>query len=77
MAAYDITHAEPEAKDRYKKKLQLLDLETCPYLLPADSWIDDPTQWPELEWPEVHEYLLNTPGIFTKEAMNNRKSLEA
>lgn len=52
-------------------------MERCPYQLPADVWVDDPTKWPELEWPEVCSYLINSPGIYTKEAMMNRKSLEA
>lgn len=51
--------------------------QVCPYQLPGDAWVDDPTKWPSLEWPEVYDYLINTPGVFTREAMKNRKSLEA
>ena len=50
---------------------------SCPYMLPADIWTNDPTNWPALEYPEVYSYLIDTPGVFTKEAMNNRISLEA
>ena len=30
-----------EAKARYKKKLDAVGLEECPYRLPADVWVDD------------------------------------
>ena len=40
-------------------------------------WKDNPALWPELEYPEVYDYLINTPGVYTKEAMKSRKSLEA
>ena len=61
-----------------QKKLELCGLkQICPYQLPGDAWIDNHTKWPSLEWPEVYDYLINTPGVFTREAMKNRKSLEA
>lgn len=47
------------------------------WIWPADVWTDDPTKWPELEWPEVRDYLHKTPGIFTSESMKNRQSREA
>lgn len=78
MSSYNTDSLPPEAKERYKKKLELCGLgQKCPYQLPADAWNDDPTKWPSLEWPEVYDYLINTPGVFTREAMQNRKSLEA
>ena len=49
----------------------------CPYQIPADSWENDPTKWPALEYPDIYHYLVETPGIFTRESMKNRKSLEA
>ena len=30
-----------------------------------------------LELSEVFDYLLNAPGVYTKESMKNRKSFEA
>ncbi len=46
-------------------------------MLPGDVWPNDPTKWPALEYPEVYPYLIEPPAVFTKEAMHNRKSLEA
>ena len=34
------------------------------YRLPADTWKDNPTLWPELEYPEVYDYLINVPGVY-------------
>ena len=62
---------------RYRQKLSALVIDTCPYKLPAGSWVDDPTKWPGIEWPDVSYYLIDTPGVFTRESMRNRRSLEA
>ena len=77
MASYNIETLDTEAKKRYKNKLEMIGMINCPNMLPADIWTNDPTNWPALEYPEVYSYLIETPGVFTKEAMNNRKSLEA
>ena len=77
MASYSVEMVGEEAKVRYFQKLKDIGMDNCPYEIPADAWVDDPTTWPDLEYPEVYEYLINTPGVFTKEAMQNRKSLEA
>ena len=76
---YNYRNLEGPERKRYLKKLGDLGIEDCPYELPADVWNNDPTCWPCLEYPEVYEYLINnnTPGVFTREAMKNRKSLEA
>ena len=51
-----------EAKSRYKQKLEIVGLQECPYRLPADIWAENPTKWPEIEYPEIYKYLINTPG---------------
>ena len=66
-----------DSRTRYLQKLETVKLKECPYRLPADVWKDNPALWPELEYPEVYDYLINTPGIYTKETMKTRKSLEA
>jgi len=58
-------------------KLTALSAETCPYKIPAGSWINDPTKWPGIEWSDVSYYLIETPGLFKRESMRNRRSLEA
>ena len=65
-----------ESRTRYLQKLETVKLKEYPYRLPADTWKDNPTLWPELEYPEVYDYLINTPGVYTKEAMKSRTSFE-
>jgi len=62
---------------RYKKKLQLLGLQQCPYAVNKSCLIDDVGCWPPVSWPELHEYLVNSVGQFTNAAMKAYKSLEA
>ena len=47
-----------------RKKLGTVKLKKCPYGLPADVWKDNPALWPELEYPEVYDYLINTSGVY-------------
>ena len=74
-------------KLRYEKKLQCvygfsekengqLGMQD-PYQLPADTWIDDPSLWPEVEFPNIYVYLIDTPGEYTREKLKAFKSLEA
>ena len=51
-----------EARRRYLEKLELVELSQCPYQLPADVWVDNPKLWPNIEYPDIYEYLINTPG---------------
>ena len=53
---------------RYMSKLTALSTETCPYKIPAGSWINDLTKWPSIEWPDVSYYLIETPSVFTRES---------
>ena len=51
-----------EFKLRYEKKLELIKMTDCPYRLPADLWKNDPTRWPVVEYGDIYDYLINTPG---------------
>ena len=51
------------AKERYLLKLSASGLTECPYKLPAGSWQNNPTRWPDLQWPDVFSYLIESPGI--------------
>ena len=51
-----------DSKARYRQKLDLVELTDCPYCLPADIWCDNPVHWPEIEYPDIYNYLINTPG---------------
>ena len=76
MATYNIEDVSGEAKARYYKKLKDVDLDCCPHQIPFDTWKNDPTKWPDLEFPEIHVYLIETPGVFTRESMKKER-LEA
>ena len=66
-----------EAKVRYDKKLYIIGIKECPFKLAADMWTNDPTKWPELQWPKIVTYLIDQQGIFTRETMKNYRALEA
>ena len=63
---------------RYQEMLMLTSGEqlTDPYLL-KDKWTDDIASLPEITWPDVSEYLIDTPSTYTKESIKAYKSLEA
>ena len=46
------------AADKENMHLEALD----PYQLGSESWVDDPSQWPEVEFPNIYVYLIDTPG---------------
>ena len=50
---------------------------TDPFLISPCHWGTDPTKWPPLQWPDIHEYLIETPSIYTREKLHAYKSLEA
>lgn len=53
---------DPVAFSRYKTKLSVLGIDDCPYNMPADLWMNNPTKWPDVQWPDVYHYLIETPG---------------
>ncbi|XP_065668508.1 uncharacterized protein LOC136088543 isoform X1 [Hydra vulgaris] len=54
-------------------------LSQCPYKFPADNWIDNPNEWPQLTYHHLYHYLIKTLfiGVYFPEAMENFKSLDA
>ncbi|KAL3865828.1 hypothetical protein ACJMK2_043178 [Sinanodonta woodiana] len=50
-----------DAQQRYSVKLKLIGLDICPYKVPADTWINDPKQWPAFEYQDVFHYLIKHP----------------
>ena len=48
-----------------------------PYDVPDKLWLDDPSKWPEIQFGGIYTYLIEIPGIFTKENLRAYKSLEA
>lgn len=66
------------AKCRYIEKLTynkgLLKLPD-PYNL--KGWQNNPSLWPDLNFGDIYSYLIERPGIYTKESLKAYKSLEA
>ena len=67
-----------EARKRYFSKLEIDGGKfPDPYSIQEDQWIDDAEKWPDLEYGDIYNYLIDTPGPYTKENLRAYKSLEA
>ena len=78
MSVYEYSDKLGEiSSQRYKKKLQILGLDKCPYKHPHFCWKDDPTEWPDFEMTNLIAYLIKFPRVFQLEAMENYKSTES
>ena len=83
MSKYFHQLEDSEAKERYLKKLTIRDGEIPlpdPYLCEG-NWVDDVSQsqcqWPGTEYGDIYQYLVETPGPYTRDNMKAYKSLEA
>ena len=68
-----------ESRERYQRKLKLFDggfLVPDPYGIKESEWSLDMTKWPPIEYGDLYNYFINTPGIYTKDALKAYKSLE-
>ena len=68
-----------EARVRYAVKLLYNSGQSIlpdPYLM-KNGWVDDPCFWPGLEYPDIWTYLIDSPGIYTKQTLKAYKSLDA
>ena len=67
------------SRERYDRKLELFDGRfkvPDPYVLKDNEWSLDMTKWPPIEYADLFNYFINTPGIYTKEALKAYKSLD-
>ena len=72
------TSLSDEDKEGYISKLTLSDGQILPdpYSL-VENWKNDVRSMPDISWGDVYNYLINTPSLFSKEALKAYKSLEA
>lgn len=49
----------------YTEKLRLIHLPSCPFSLPTSNWSNDPTQLPEMTYPDMYSYLIEFPGMLS------------
>lgn len=47
------------------------------YSITKDQWVDGPWKWPNIEYSNMHNYLINTPEPHTKESLKTYKLLGA
>ena len=65
-----------EAQHRYNEKLDILHV-ADPYTFSHEQWSSDINSlWPEVEYPDIYNYLINTPSPYTKDELKAYKSLE-
>ena len=75
MATYNIEDIGGKIKARYYKKLKDVDLGCCPCKIPSDASKNNLSKWPDLEFPDMHVYLIDTTGAFTIESTKKGKTL--
>ena len=68
----------PNDKAHYTKKLTLNNDEILPdpYSI-KEGWSDDVGLLPDVAYPDIYTYLIETPSEFTKDKLKAYKSLEA
>ena len=58
------------SQDRYKEKLQVDgDSLPDPYSASFKGWEDDMKKWPSVEYADIYTYLIDTPGVYTREKL--------
>ena len=64
------------AKHRYRDKLDKVGLVDDPYATQGGIQSVDWRDWPQVEYPDVYNYLIQTPCIYTGESLRAYKSLD-
>ena len=68
---------DARGKRRYDEKLEILGLCSDPYATTSEDWESDPDYWPNVEFPDIFNYLIDSPSPHTKESLKAYKSTEA
>lgn len=64
-------------RQRYDDKLTLLTGKTLEDPYGITNWVQDAGRWPNIQWPNIYSYLIETPSVYTQEKLRAYKSLEA
>lgn len=66
------------AKERYRQKLAVIGNIDDPYVWSAGEYDSvDWQHWPDVQYPDIYNYLISTPGVYTQQELKAYKSLEA
>jgi len=65
------------SKERYTAKLRNLGLQVFDPYVEDGLWKDEVGEWPSLEFGAIYVYLIDSPGLFTREKLRAYRSLEA
>lgn len=68
---------DENARKRYKENLQKLGEATNPYLKWQTGTTIEWQLWPEVEYPNIYNFLIATPSLFTSDSLKAYKSLDA
>lgn len=56
-------------KARYTEKVTGAGLKTDPYVIPNESWTEEPVFVPQVSWSDMFLYMVSTPSPYTKQEM--------
>lgn len=57
------------SKARYTDKVTGADLKIDPYVIPNESWTEEPVSVPQVSWSDMFLYMVSTPSPYTKQEM--------
>ena len=64
MSSKYVDGLSEESKRRYDLKLAAVGLETCPFDMDDGAWLNDPTEWPDLQYADIYNYLIESPNKY-------------
>ena len=65
MASNDYVESLSEvAKSRYLTKLKAVGVELCPFTIDDGAWLNNPTEWPSVQYADVYNYLIESPSTY-------------
>ena len=57
------------SKKRYCEKLKLCGLSEDPYIISKDKWTSERKCWPQIVFPDIYVYLVETPSPYTQASL--------
>ena len=49
---------------RYLEKLKLIGNVGCPFTLESGLWANNPNEWPQVDYGDIWNYLIESPGKY-------------